>query len=376
MNRIAAFLAIFVSMAALSVGATGCKKKDAQPPANADKANPNPQKNPAQAGPNQLAAPRWTTKVFDTDRYQLDMPGEPRSEMVGGGTVYRNKPIYAFSARSVTFSDSDLELLTFVLPMPKESYRSLDHVADTFDPILPTQKNETLGKVTDQAKVEVNGKKGVRLTFTAGTSLVWYQMILADKVYVLAAIGSDLPRSKALIDRCFQSMKIDAAQPELSSGDKLGPLTWKRWKGIAEGYEIDMPGQAQAKTVPGQKGAGFERTAAVQPYGTDMEFGVNAIQQLRRGRSVAEYLEDAKLGAPGLFADGKLTGEKKVVMDGQDALELSISTKTEPVVCRVVRAPSGNFGFEIFVSGSKLEDNRDDIDRFFNSFKFTGRSKK
>ena len=37
--------------------------------------------------------------------------------------------------------------------------------------------------------------------------------------------------------------------------------------------------------------------------------------------------------------------------------------------------PGGDYGFEIFVRGSKLDDYRNDINHYFDSFKFVARDK-
>ena len=112
-------------------------------------------------------------------------------------------------------------------------------------------------------------------------------------------------------------------------------------------------------------------TASVQIFDSDLEFGVAALRMRRDKGTAAEYLGLAKIDAVAVYPDAKLESEKRATVDNQDALELRIIVKEKtPVICRVVRSPKADYGFEIFVSGARVDEHREDIDRFFNSFKF------
>ncbi len=323
---------------------------------------------------NRYDAPAWRKKVYEQLGYAIELPGEPRSEFTLDSRNLAKSGNGGFSIDSVKFVDTDLELLTFTLSAPAENYRSLAQFHDTFRPILPTEKNEIPGTVSKQIDVEVGGKKGAELTFPVGAKEARYRMFLADKIYVVAAIGANLASQEAMISRCFNSIEINSHQPQFTTPEgKRLPLAWRKHRGIVERYEIDMPGLPQVKTTPGKMGR-FDRTAAVPIHGTDIEFGVNAIRlppKLRAGTD-EQYLALAKLDAEGLFLGGKRDKEKDVIIGGQSALELEFSTQKSPVICRVVRSPSHDYGYEIFVYGADLKDYRADIERFFESFRFTG----
>jgi hypothetical protein len=367
MTRLMMLLALIIG---LSMPVCGCKKAPPPPPP-APPVNLTPEDKPQPIARNQFFAPTWSD--FRGDGYQLELPGEPKKE--NAYNTFRpitilEKP--AFSYHIVTFVDSDLEFITFALPYPAANYRSLDHFNDTFEPILPTKNNERLGRAVNEKKVEVDGKKGMQLTFKAGPRDVLYRMFLADKVYVVAAVGSTLGQAEEMIERVFDSIHINAKQPDFAAKGKI-PLDWQRWRGLVEKYEIDMPGKPASK--PGiAKGAGLEVLTVTEIYGADMTFAVNAIRlNAADKRTDAEYLEKAKLKATTWFMNPEITEEKELKMDGQEAMELTLATAKGPAVCRVVRAPNRDFAFEIFVQGNKMADHRADIERFFGSFKFTKR---
>jgi hypothetical protein len=375
-NRTIQILA-FVTLVILSSALPGCgnndkKETDANKTPAGDSSTP-----PAAAVTNKLSAPAWKKHTFDKDGYQLDLPGEPKTETMSDfrGLVDRNRPLQGY--RVVSFTDSDLELLTFVMPEPKKPYRSLEHFYQEFNPVMPTKDNAPLGDVTKEEHVTVDGKKGIEFTIarkqkqTAGPETILYRAFLADKkVYILAASGKKLDKHKSVIDRVFDSLRIDGKQPASQPVDGK-PVNlaeyWKTINGIPGDYTVEMPGTSRMDPKKG-KGNSPEFFTSVDVFGTDLQFSVNAIRQDKRSPEAAKKSIPAKFGA-------KLTKDEMVLIDGKEGLQLTMEAGKEVIICRFVSLP-GNYGYEIAVMGSQLQDYQADIDRFFKSFKFVDRNKK
>jgi hypothetical protein len=229
-------------------------------------------------------------------------------------------------------------------------------------------------------QVVMDGKIGWHLTFkrkpnqSRGQDMVQCRMLRMSKgVHVLVAAGNRVPEAAAVVDRFFNSLKVDGTQPEDPDPTKPVPLAkrFRKHADLVAGYEIDMPGVPEKSRNTKKATFESERLAVVRVDGTDLEFVVAAMRRSKREKLADDdFFKEAKKSFLDSVPDAEVVKEERIKVDGRAALQLTVKTDVESIIWRVVRVPERRYEYEIEVSGSQLQDYQSDIDRFFASFKF------